>query len=197
MMLSRTAKSRGPGAPTLALNLRKRTAGDGGKKARSPGRSRISRNTIVQGMPVDAVYPWLLTPVLFFCTGGHGCNAHPAFPAPSVEKGGTSRIKTRANHAARSRGCGCNLVAGPSFETPLTRLLRMRSFHAARILNPRGEEARKRRLWTMLSHRQENHEAPAVAPLGCLKIESRRCGVLVLHRSLSSGSPKAQPGGLQ
>jgi hypothetical protein len=28
--------------------------------------------TIAQGMPVDAVYPWLLTPVLFFCTGGHG-----------------------------------------------------------------------------------------------------------------------------
>src|SRR5882762_8810107 len=87
MMLSRTAKSRGPGAPTLALNLRKRTAGDGGKRARSPGRARISRNTIVQGMPVDAVYPWLLTPVLFFCTGGHGCNAHPAFPAPSVVRG--------------------------------------------------------------------------------------------------------------
>jgi hypothetical protein len=28
---------------------------DGGKQARSPGRARISRNTIVQGMPVDAV----------------------------------------------------------------------------------------------------------------------------------------------
>jgi len=40
--------------------------------------------TIAQGMPVDAVYPWLLTPVLFFCTGGHGCLAHPAFPAPSL-----------------------------------------------------------------------------------------------------------------
>src|ERR1700704_1912571 len=72
MMLSRTAKSRGPGAPTLALNLRKRTAGDGGKKARSPGRSRISRNTIVQGMPVDAVYPWLLTPVLFSAQAAPG-----------------------------------------------------------------------------------------------------------------------------
>ena len=28
-------------------------ARDGGKKARSPGRSRISRNTIAQGMPDD------------------------------------------------------------------------------------------------------------------------------------------------
>jgi len=37
----RTAKSRGPDAPTLASSLRKATsAGDGGKKARSPGRAR-------------------------------------------------------------------------------------------------------------------------------------------------------------
>jgi hypothetical protein len=88
-----------------------RTTDDGGKRARSPGRARISRNTIVQGMPVDAVYPWLLTPVLFFCTGGHGCNAHPAFPAPSIEEGGSPEIKTRAKQAARSRGRGCNRVA--------------------------------------------------------------------------------------
>jgi hypothetical protein len=46
--------------------------------------------TIAQGMPVDAVYPWLLTPVLFCCTGGHGCNAHPAFPAPSFDFEGGS-----------------------------------------------------------------------------------------------------------
>jgi hypothetical protein len=50
-------------------------------------------------MPVDAVYPWLLTPVLSCCTGGHGCNAHPAFPAPSfVFEGGllpTPRAKSR------------------------------------------------------------------------------------------------------
>src|SRR5713101_676400 len=41
--------------------------------------------TIAQGMPAVAVCPWLLTPVLFCCTGGLGCNAHPAFPAPSFE----------------------------------------------------------------------------------------------------------------
>ena len=35
-------------------------------------------------MPVDAVYLWLLTRVFFCCTRGLGCNAHPAFPAPSV-----------------------------------------------------------------------------------------------------------------
>src|SRR5882672_12587747 len=38
--------------------------------------------TIAQGRPADAVYLWLLTRVLFCCTGGLGCNAHPAFPAP-------------------------------------------------------------------------------------------------------------------
>jgi hypothetical protein len=39
---TRTAKSCGPDAPTLASSLRKRKAfaGDGGKKARSPGRAR-------------------------------------------------------------------------------------------------------------------------------------------------------------
>jgi hypothetical protein len=56
-----------------------------GAKKPVPGKStKETVKTIVQGMPVDAVYPWLLlTPVLFYCTGGHGCNAHPAFPAPS------------------------------------------------------------------------------------------------------------------
>src|SRR6266852_670304 len=40
--------------------------------------------TIVQGMPAVAVYPWLLTRVLF-AARGLGCNAHPAFPAPSSD----------------------------------------------------------------------------------------------------------------
>jgi hypothetical protein len=38
--LTRTVKSRGPGLPTLRPSLRDHLAGDGGKKARSPGRSR-------------------------------------------------------------------------------------------------------------------------------------------------------------
>src|SRR5215217_3739553 len=36
----RTAKSCGPDASTLASSLRRQTAGDGDKQARSPGRSR-------------------------------------------------------------------------------------------------------------------------------------------------------------
>ena len=87
-----------------------RSADDGGNQAWSPRRSRISRNTIAQGMPAVAVYPWLLTPVLSFCTGGHGCNAHPAFPAPSFDFEGGSfpthlghfvpRERTVAPHSA-------------------------------------------------------------------------------------------------
>jgi hypothetical protein len=46
--------------------------GDGGNQAWSPGRSRISRNTIVQGMPAVAVYPWLPTPVLFAAQAASG-----------------------------------------------------------------------------------------------------------------------------
>jgi hypothetical protein len=98
----RTAKSCGSGAPMQALSERNDPLMTGANKP-VPGKStKETVKTIAQGMPVDAVYPWLLTPVLFCCTGGHGCNAHPAFPAPSVEEGGTTRIKPRAKHAARS-----------------------------------------------------------------------------------------------
>ncbi len=83
MTLSRTAKSCGSGAPTLALSWRKRSADDGGKKARSPGRSRISRKTIAQGMPVAAGEPVVANACAFRCTRGRGCIGHSAFPAPS------------------------------------------------------------------------------------------------------------------
>src|SRR6266852_5343110 len=91
MTLQRTAKSCGPGAPTLALSLRKRFRERRWQK--SPVTEESTKDpvkTIAQGMPVDAVYLWLLTPVLFYCTGGYGCNAHPAFPAPSYNNEGGS-----------------------------------------------------------------------------------------------------------
>jgi hypothetical protein len=67
-------------AKTLA-----RLAGDGGKRARSPGRARSKPlKPSRRECRTIAVCPWLLTPVLSCCTGGHGCNAHPAFPAPSA-----------------------------------------------------------------------------------------------------------------
>jgi hypothetical protein len=42
-----------PDAGVKFANALSGAAGDGGNKARSPGRSRISRNTIAQGRPDD------------------------------------------------------------------------------------------------------------------------------------------------
>jgi len=42
---------------------------DGGKKARSPGRSRITRNTIAQGMPDDPAEPVEPSPWFFLARG--------------------------------------------------------------------------------------------------------------------------------
>src|SRR5712664_306730 len=64
-MLQRTAKSCGPDAPTLASSLRSRvgptglrqdiSAGDGGKRARSPGRARRKPlKPLRAGMPGDS-----------------------------------------------------------------------------------------------------------------------------------------------
>src|SRR5882757_8969191 len=100
MTLQRTAKSCGSGAPTLALRSRERFRERRWQKSPVTGKStKETVKTIAQGMPVDAVYLWLLTRVLFCCTRGLGCNAHPAFPAPSfVFEGGllpTPRAKSR------------------------------------------------------------------------------------------------------
>ena len=40
-----------PDAGAKSAKMLRHLAGDGGKKARSPGRSRISRKTIAQGRP--------------------------------------------------------------------------------------------------------------------------------------------------
>jgi hypothetical protein len=69
-------------------------------------------------MPVDAVYPWLLTPVLSCCTGGHGCNAHPAFPAPSLFSGAVYFQHLGRNRAARIRRCGSMNGASDSSVVP-------------------------------------------------------------------------------
>ena len=96
-MLSRTAKSCGPDAPTLASSLRSRvgptglrqdiSAGDGGKQARSPGRARRKPlKPLRAGTPGDSGV-LVVTRVLSTntkCTRGRGCNGHPAFPTPSL-----------------------------------------------------------------------------------------------------------------
>ena len=65
---------------------------NGGKKARSPGRARISRKTIAQGRPDCLRFTCMLVcafPV-HQCTRDRGCSAHPVFPAPFVFKGPTN-----------------------------------------------------------------------------------------------------------
>jgi hypothetical protein len=65
----------------VARNLFSR--GDGGKKARSPGRAR---NKPVKPLRregwVAPTIPVVPSPC-FFTHGGRGCGGHPAFPAPS------------------------------------------------------------------------------------------------------------------
>jgi len=77
-------------------------ADDGGKRARSPGRPRISRKTIAQGRPVAPAEPVVL-PRAFCCTRTMGASRHPAFPAPSHKFEGGSQAKL-GRHAPRERG---------------------------------------------------------------------------------------------
>ena len=82
----------------------KQAAGDGGKKARSPGRARISRKPLrrecrcfrVTCTNACAFYH-------YHCTRGRGRIGHPAFPAPSDRRGREIMAKLGRYHAARSR----------------------------------------------------------------------------------------------
>src|SRR5882724_10378420 len=96
-MLLRTAKSCGPDAPTLASSLRSRvgptglrqdiSAGDGGKRARSPGRARRKPlKPLRAGMPGDSgvLVVTRVRSTTTKCTRGRGCIGRPAFPTPSM-----------------------------------------------------------------------------------------------------------------
>jgi hypothetical protein len=116
-MLQRTAKSCGPDAPTLASSSRmlcrpyrariqRWFAGDGGKRARSPGRAR--RNPLKPlraGMPGDSgvLVVTRVRSTTTTCTRDRGCSGHPAFPTPSL--GARDFSTARAHGAARLRSC--------------------------------------------------------------------------------------------
>ena len=112
-MLLRTAKSCGPDAPTLASSLRmlcrpnrartqRKSASDGGKRARSPGRARRKPlKPLRAGMPDDSG-GLVVTNARAYYARGCGCTGHPAFPTPSVF-GAKDSCTTRARCAARSR----------------------------------------------------------------------------------------------
>src|SRR5215469_15197799 len=82
----RTAKSCGPGAPTLALSSRRRIpclAGDGGKKARFTGETTYKPlKPLRRECRLLRLNLWFCR-VLFLLHADHGCSPHPAFPAPS------------------------------------------------------------------------------------------------------------------
>jgi hypothetical protein len=87
---TRTAKSCGPDAPTLASSLRMMICKRRWQKSPVTGEStKETVKTIAQGMsecfgvPVVTTLVWLF----FIPTRGCGCNGHPAFPAPSVFRG--------------------------------------------------------------------------------------------------------------
>src|SRR6202042_3495938 len=107
----RTAKSCGPDAPTLASSFAEATPrGDGGKRARSPGRAR---NKLLKpsraGMPGDPGATVVTNAcVLLPYTRGCGCNGHPAFPAPLLGRrlhAQLGRIASRECLSASCRHC--------------------------------------------------------------------------------------------
>jgi hypothetical protein len=79
------------------------SANDGGKRARSPGRSRISRKTIAQGRPDDPPVPVVL-PRAFCCTRTMGAVGTRPSLRPLISEGG-SRNNSGAIRAARRRRC--------------------------------------------------------------------------------------------
>jgi hypothetical protein len=70
----RTAKSCGPDSPTLESSLAKQVfrLTTVAIKARTPGRSRISRKTIARGMPVDPAEPVVTAACYFHCRRAMG-----------------------------------------------------------------------------------------------------------------------------
>jgi hypothetical protein len=101
--------------------------------------------TIAQGMPVDAAYLSLLTPVLFYCTGGYGCLAHPAFPAPSVILEGGSCNNSDAC-VPREQGLVSTIMLWPILRDAAGAAPQDEVVACGAMSDPHGEEARQRRL---------------------------------------------------
>ena len=96
--------SRRPDAGVKFLRS-KLLGGDGGKKARSPGRARYKPlKPLRREGRVKPVNLWRLCSCAFYIrTRGCGCNGHPAFPAPSISRGRKSLHSSGATCVARGR----------------------------------------------------------------------------------------------
>ncbi len=89
--------------------------------SRKPSR-RESRNA-----PVEPV----VLPPCFLLHGTHGCNQHPAFPAPSDIEEGETRRKARTQRAAR-------MHSYPLFESDVGWVERSETHHSTRLLHRDG-----------------------------------------------------------
>ncbi len=100
----RTAKSCGPGIPTLMSSLRgDDLAGDGGKKARSPGRVRRKPlKPLRAGTPGDPAKPAVTTLVCFFVLHARPrAQLAPGVPHALPFSGRRILSSTRTHRAAR------------------------------------------------------------------------------------------------
>src|SRR5712672_2639365 len=85
--------------------------GDGGKRARSPGRAqRKPLKPLRAGMPGDSgvLVVTRVRSTTTKCTRGRGCNGHPAFPTPSKGRKihqRLGRIARRGRRRAFGRHC--------------------------------------------------------------------------------------------
>jgi len=120
--------------------------------------------TIVQGMPVDAVYPWLLTRVLFAAHAASGAtrirhSLRPLMISRAV------RFQQLGHFVPRERGCMSTLFVRPILRDAACRpLLRMRSSQVAH-----DQTLMVRRRVSAVS----NHEAPDRNSPGSLTFRKR------------------------
>ena len=105
--------------------------------ARKPGPQEehdISVKTIAQGRPGCLGQTCGNRRVLFLMHAGHGRGQRPAFPAPSVSKGGTLQASTRVKPTARTR----SHVTRVEFDVPVPRHRRCHGAHDGRIAEARA-----------------------------------------------------------
>ena len=76
---------------------------DGGKKARSPGRARISCKTIAQGRPDSRLNLWFL-PRAFLLHGGRGYQSIPGLPCALRSRRERISCKARARWRCENDG---------------------------------------------------------------------------------------------
>ncbi len=139
--------------PKAGATFREMTRGNGDNKAWSPGRSRISRKTIAQGRP-GVPARTCGSAACFFAARGPWVRRAPGLPcALYLPNEGGLIGKARTHRAARTRSV-LPFFARPILRDARNALLRMRSSRACTLLDPHGEEARKRRL---------NHEPHSLA----------------------------------